>query len=69
MPRPKNPDRMTAEDDARLGADMETIRRGHDAETQATKQAIAKWAEDHERTENGGTMTLALLELGIKRPP
>jgi hypothetical protein len=93
MPRHKDPDHMTAEEEIRsvldwarrtghlniaaalhralskwpVTAAQEKIRRGHDAKIHAAKHAIAKWAEDHERPGNGGTMTLALLELGIER--
>jgi hypothetical protein len=59
---------MTAkDDDAAFAANAETIRRGLDAKIQATKDAIAKWTEARERPGNGGTITLALLELGIER--
>lgn len=57
----------TKDDEARLAANIEANRRGHDAQILATKQAIAQWASDHERPGNGRTITLALLELGMER--
>jgi hypothetical protein len=55
------------DDDAAFAANAEAIRRGHDAKIQATKSEIDQWAKANERPGNGGTITLALLELGIER--
>jgi hypothetical protein len=60
-------DSTTKDDDAAFAANVETIKRGHDAKIQITKGEIARWAEDNARPGNGGTITLALLELGIER--
>jgi hypothetical protein len=58
----------TKDDAAALNADIETIKRSHDAKIRATKQALARWAaEVQERPGQGGTITLAMLELGIER--
>jgi hypothetical protein len=58
---------MPKDDDAAFAANAETIRRGHDAKIQATKDAIDLWVAATARPGNGGTITLALLELGIER--
>jgi hypothetical protein len=55
------------DDDAALAANVKTIRRGLDAKIQAIKSEIAQWAEANTQPGNGGTITLALLELGIER--
>jgi hypothetical protein len=61
-------DPATKDDAAALSVDIETIKRGHDAKIQAAKQALARWAaEAQERPGQGGTITLAMLELGIER--
>jgi hypothetical protein len=60
-------DPTTKDDDAAFAANAETIRRGLDAKIQATKNAIAQWAAANEQPGNGGTITLAMLELGIER--
>jgi hypothetical protein len=59
-------DPTAKDDDAAFAANAEAIRRGHDEKIQATKQALSKWVEANRRPGNGGTIILALLELGIE---
>ena len=49
-----------------LNANSETIRREHDLKIQATKGLLAEWVEDNRGPGDGGTIILALLELGIE---
>jgi hypothetical protein len=45
----------------------EIIRRGFDARIRVTKEALAKWAANNEQLGASGTITVAMLELGIER--
>ena len=61
-------DPATKDDAAALEANIETIRRGHDAKIEEIKHALVHWAAEAQmRPGLGGTITLALLELGIER--
>lgn len=55
------------ESDDAFAANVETIRRGHDEKTQATKRELRQWVDANQHWGNYGTINRALLELGIER--
>ena len=50
-----------------LFADFEKDRRRHDLKIRALKHQLAEWIEELQQPGNHGTITLAMLELGVER--
>jgi hypothetical protein len=60
-------DLLNKGNDSSFVGDQENIRRQHNEKIEASKQLLSEWIEDNRRPGDGGTIIIALLELGIER--
>ena len=60
-------DPLANDNEVLSSASDEAARRKHDLKIQATKQFLTEWIEDNRRPGDGGTIIIALLELGLER--